>query len=283
MKTAFLYQGLSECEDSVGKVLLESFSDSEFDKFLCFVAFARQSGVNLLSDPINSAKGKFNQIRFLVGVDQRGTSKEALEALLNLGVETSVYYTPSRITFHPKMYMFEGNRKHRIIVGSSNLTQKGLFQNLEVSLQVDFTLPDDQGQDLLDQIHEYMRQFLENKCNNVKELTTELIDTLVKVGLVPNEKEIQGVDTKKSEAGHEASILGSIFPTVRLQRLPDLISVEVKASIASRIKNLLNNYPEGLELKRIYDKYEERFTLTQKEKEQTQWGNPDFIIGLEQR
>jgi len=276
MKTIFLYQGLPDCKNSVGQVLLESFLDSEFDKFLCFVAFARQSGIALIADAINEAKNRFSQLKILVGFDQKGTSKEALEALLSLGVETSVYHTSSPITFHPKIYLFEGKRKNRLFVGSSNLTQKGLFQNLEASLQVDFTLPDNEGQDLLKQVHGYVDQFLEKKCDNVKKLTLELIDTLVQNKLVPNETEIREPDTETSGEGQEDSILGSIFPPVKLQSLPVFTSNKTKVTFERAVKYLLYNYPDGLEVEEIYPEYERCFQLTQKQKEQTQWGEPRF-------
>ena len=46
----------------------------------------------------------------VVGVDQKATSKEALDLLLALGINTKVYYTESDVIFHPKIYVFDGSR-----------------------------------------------------------------------------------------------------------------------------------------------------------------------------
>jgi HKD family nuclease len=255
---------------------MESFSDSEFDEFSCFVAFARQSGIALIADAIDDARNRFNRLRILVGVDQKGTSKEALEALLSLGIETSVYHTSSPITFHPKIYLFEGRRKNRLIVGSSNLTQKGLFQNLEASIQVDFTLPDNEGQDLLKQVHEYVDEFLERKCDNVKELTSELIDLLVQGELVPNEKEIREPEIETFAEDQEGSIPRSIFPPVKMQSLPAFPSSSTRVTFEKGVEYLLYNYPDGLGDSEIYPEYEKRFQLTWKQREQTRWREPRF-------
>src|SRR5207247_1389494 len=81
-------------------------------------------------------------IRFVVGIDIENTSKEGLEALLALtphgDIQTVIRHNehPS-VTFHPKVYLFSNNARARLIVGSNNLTESGLFTNTEAGLQVD--------------------------------------------------------------------------------------------------------------------------------------------------
>lgn len=112
----------------------------------------------------------------MVGVDQEWTSKETLEHLMKLKVETRVFYpNSSSIVFHPKVYVFEGKKKARIIVGSSNLTMQGLFDNVEVAIQVDFLKPDEEGERLLAQITNYLQCYFEDEAANSQKLTSKLI------------------------------------------------------------------------------------------------------------
>jgi len=87
------------------------------------------------------------EVRFTVGVDIENTSKEGLEDLLSLcalgDCKTYVYHNElSSATFHPKVYLFRNKTKARLLIGSNNVTQSGLFTNTEVSLQIDVPVSD---------------------------------------------------------------------------------------------------------------------------------------------
>ena len=83
MNLQLLGQGYElESKYSVGKQLMKFLSDTEFHSFIGISAFASQSGINGLGQFIIEAKNHLQQIVIIVGVDQKGTSKEALEALL---------------------------------------------------------------------------------------------------------------------------------------------------------------------------------------------------------
>jgi HKD family nuclease len=226
MEISFLGQGLKSSDDSVGSVLMNSLSDEEFNKFSCLVAFASLAGIGGVSDIIKNSKQHIKQFRVIVGIDQKGTSKEALEALFGLDIETSVYYTISPIIFHPKIYLFEGDKKCRIIVGSSNLTKHGLFQNMEASLKIDFTKPDSEGEKLLKQIYDYYGPFFEGKVENLQKLTQELVQKLFEGGIIPDESErIKAQDDKTSsqkgtEKTDKLEELKTLFPAIGIQKLP---------------------------------------------------------------
>lgn len=226
MKISFLGQGLNSSGDSVGIVLMNSFSDAEFNKFSCLVAFSSLSGIDGISEAVKSSKQHIKQFRVVVGIDQKGTSKEALEALLGLDIETSVYYTISYIIFHPKIYLFEGDQKCRIILGSSNLTQTGLCQNIEASFVVDFIKPDKEGENLLKQIYDYFKSFFDDDIENLHKLTQELIETLFEAGIIPDESERIKIqedkiafkrDTGKME---KLADIKTLFPAIEIQKLP---------------------------------------------------------------
>jgi hypothetical protein len=87
-----------------------------------------------------------NRLRIIVGIDLDNTTKEGLDALLALRglgkVELFVYHNESGGIFHPKFYLFTGKTDARLIVGSNNLTQAGLYQNTEAGLSVDLPISD---------------------------------------------------------------------------------------------------------------------------------------------
>jgi len=79
-------------------------------------------------------------------VDIENTSQEGLQDLLSLSesgsAETFIYHNEYAVTFHPKLYLFTGKQSARLIIGSNNLTEAGLFSNTEAGLQVDAGVDD---------------------------------------------------------------------------------------------------------------------------------------------
>jgi hypothetical protein len=77
----------------------------------------------------------------IVGIDLKNTTLEGLQGLLDLEIhghcETFVYHNEAGSIFHPKLYLFRNVQEARLIVGSNNLTESGLYINVEAGLQVD--------------------------------------------------------------------------------------------------------------------------------------------------
>lgn len=181
MRATFLGHGLnSENPYNVGKQLAKSFDSKHFDNYMGFVAFAATSGIYTILKKVNNAKERYKNLRFYIGVDNKGTSKEALELLVKEDIETYIYYRDSNyITYHPKLFVFEGPKYSRIIIGSSNLTNSGLKTNVEASIQIDYnTSTDKQGAKLLTEIKEYYSEFINLTDKNLKKLDSKLIDLL---------------------------------------------------------------------------------------------------------
>jgi HKD family nuclease len=105
------------------------------------VAWVRASGMAHLTQRFAEFLGHGGQLCFVVGIDLKSTTREGLQALLDLeqfgNSETFVYHNESGSIFHPKLYLFRNRQEARLIVGSNNLTQAGLFVNVEAGLQVD--------------------------------------------------------------------------------------------------------------------------------------------------
>ena len=84
-----------------------------------------------------------------------------------------------RIIYHPKIYIFAGQKKCCIIVGSSNLTKSGLFSHIENSVIIEFERKDVEGEKLLDDIKDYYKEFLNGENINVKKLNKKVKSKIV--------------------------------------------------------------------------------------------------------
>ncbi len=110
MKSKIIGQGYNlEENTSAAKELIELFNSSKYDKFTCLVAFASYGGITALTPHILRAKSNDVKIKIILGVDQKCTSKEALEAVHSWDVEAYIYYTLNTNIFHPFPILFFSN------------------------------------------------------------------------------------------------------------------------------------------------------------------------------
>lgn len=201
MKAKFLGHGLnSENKFNVGKQIVVSLADNKYNCFNGFVAFAAISGVSTILKNLKIASKNYSQLRFFIGVDNMGTSKEALELLLKENIETYIYHDQKDyITYHPKIYLFEGPVFTRVIIGSSNLTNSGIKTNIEASVQIDFrTKTDKQGEKLLSEIKNNFSELLNLKSKQLSKLTSELIEKLVADNLIYSQNRL-GTSIKENK------------------------------------------------------------------------------------
>jgi HKD family nuclease len=185
MKIRFLGHGLHDSnKDTVGDWLISTFKDSDYYSFTGFSAFTKMSGINSIKKELLIAKQHYRNIKFYLGIVEKGTSKEALEFFLKNGIETWVYCTEEKIMFHPKIYYFEGKHNSRFIVGSSNLTKFGLFDNIEASTLFEFSNVDKTGLSFIHQYKDYFSQILSGEDSNIQLLTEEVLNNLIAAGYV---------------------------------------------------------------------------------------------------
>ncbi|NIJ46427.1 HKD family nuclease [Wenyingzhuangia heitensis] len=186
MKTTFLGHGLSsDKKNNVRKQLAESFESKKYKKIYGFVAFATLSGIKPLKSKLKIAKSNFEEIKFFIGINGNITSEEALEFLLNENIETYIYYDesiPEKI-YHPKLFLFEGKEVSRIIIGSTNLTNRAINLNVEASIQLDLELDD---LNTLTEIKDYYSSLLDLSSPNLKLLSYDYLEILKKRGLLSN-------------------------------------------------------------------------------------------------
>ena len=193
MKIQFIAQGLDQNKSKrAGDVLNEVLTKepATYNSFAAFVAFVSIDGIKQLQDGFSHFIDAGGHIRLYVGVDLHGTSKEALELLLSLdGIESYVVYSTNRIVYHPKVYSFEGQDMNMVIVGSSNLTLSGLYQNVESSICIESDNAEDEGKSVISDIYDYYNTLLDNSSTSCQKLTKEVIDILCKNKVVLETKE----------------------------------------------------------------------------------------------
>lgn len=188
MKIELLGHGLHKNNtNTVGHIIIDSFRNPDYYSFVGFSAFTKMSGLNKIKDELIKSKNHFKNIRFYLGIVEKGTSREALEFLLDNEIETWVFCTEDEIMFHPKIYLFEGKHNNRFVIGSSNLTSFGLFNNIEASTFLQFSKNDNQGKKFLKQFNDYFKSILDGSDKSIQLLTLDVLSDLIKSGYVWSE------------------------------------------------------------------------------------------------
>lgn len=169
-------------------ILQKSLASEEYKTCRIIVAFARLSGVARLLPQIRAWRSRSKHIQAIVGIDRYGTSREALEVLLQEldGVHITRNADQS-CTFHPKMYLFEGPRTARAVVGSHNLTLGGLETNFEGGVVLDFALPADLPQWI--PFRDCWNQLLPKNAKTTRTLDDDFLKELIADGrLLPESR-----------------------------------------------------------------------------------------------
>ncbi len=189
MEIKFIGQGLDTTSDSTtGNFVIDSLESNNYTSFNAFVALVSKSGLKNIMDEVLSFRDRGGEMKLFLGVNLHATSKEALEELLERGIETYVVYAPNSIIYHPKIYSFEGETMKRTIIGSSNLTASGLFQNIEASVCVDFASDDDKGNEFLADVYDHFNSIVNLEHPSCQKLTQEVLNVLVESKVVMTEE-----------------------------------------------------------------------------------------------
>lgn len=218
MDTIIIGQGYNiEQDSSVGKELVKQFNSKRYDSFTCLVAFASYGGVSALTEYIKEGKERGMKVKVILGIDQRGTSKEALEEVLSWDVDAHIYHTDSRNIFHPKVYLFENIDIFTLIVGSNNLTVPGLVQNVECSLLI----KDIRSNPVHKEFYDYWKGILDGTEINLYPITRELIDKLYNDKVVTSENERSMRYDDGADEPAESKKRDISFNKTTVQRFPD--------------------------------------------------------------
>lgn len=129
-----------------GTDLIDHITSGTWEKLDIAVAWARASGVTYLEPALKDFLKAGNELSVVVGVDLDNTTKEGLEGLLALknhgAASIFVHHNETGTIFHPKLYLFRNPTRGKLIVGSNNITEAGLFRNTEAGLELDVNVGD---------------------------------------------------------------------------------------------------------------------------------------------
>lgn len=146
------------------------------------IAFAKESGLRHLSAGLSEFVGRGGEIRLVIGIDHRGTSIEALRHLLTItaghGQILINHDEDPYVTFHPKVYLFEGPSHALLITGSGNLTEGGLFTNDEACVVIEIDKADPASRQTLDRAQISIDLWSDQTHGTVRELSEELLTLL---------------------------------------------------------------------------------------------------------
>lgn len=239
MAIKILGQGLeATSENSVGSHLMKFLADKNFHSFHGITAFTSLAGIKGLQKHLENAN-HLKKVTITTGVDQKGTSKEALQALLGLKVNSYVFFVPPRSPiFHPKIYIFEGVDKSELIIGSSNLTANGLFTNVEASVLISIDNHDITDTKIIEDLKRYFSSIFDGTDPNLKLLTTELIEDLVKLNIVPTEAERKELQVENIDKAETQNILSKIFPKRVASQVPKDFRAARKAETKTVLKDV---------------------------------------------
>lgn len=246
MEITFIGQGYNlEQDTSVAEELMQGLNNKQFNCFKCLVAFASPSGVSGLTPHILKSKKHIDTHQVIVGLDNFGTSKEALEELLLWGVNSYVYHSRSHNIFHPKIYLFEGKEDSMVIIGSNNLTEFGLVKNIEGAIMINYTQNEENK--VIKDIKNYFENLLDSTDVNLKIITQELIDDLYATEkILPNEEKRKKIHDEKygnitEKLDKDTSLekkISDFFGTTPLQSNPKGFKPKRKLDSIKKIKSV---------------------------------------------
>lgn len=216
MNITFLGQGLeNDYETTVFSVLKDSLEDERFNQAHWLSAFVSRSALESLSREI-TAFSERGQIRIFAGIDNKATPADALRELLSFGFDSYVVHWQNNTIFHPKLYLFWGAENTRVVIGSSNLTEPGLSNNLENSALIDFSNNDQEAQEFIGRIRQFYGTIFDLSHSNVHVLSEQLIDELVNSGIVPETIVYERAPSNSPAADNQSVVdrIKELFPKI---------------------------------------------------------------------
>lgn len=158
---------------------------ADFSDFRLIVAYAKSGPLLRLESLLKAWKSAGKSTAAILGIDQKGTSKEALELALALFDDVYITQEPG-ITFHPKIYLFKGPTAARAFIGSNNLTVGGTEKNFESAIDLELSLPSDGA--VLSTIEAAWTELLPPSCLATTKLDSTKLAALISEGRVIDEK-----------------------------------------------------------------------------------------------
>ena len=197
--------------------LKNALQDNRLSSFKLIVAYAKSGPLHRLREHLYSWRAADKRADAILGIDQQGTSREALNLALTLFDSVYVTQAPG-ITFHPKIYLFAGDHFARAFVGSNNLTVGGTEKNFEAAIDIELDLPADASD--LARLATAWTGLLPASCPATRQLTPQLLEELVADGIVVAEKAMRPNAGEDARLGRNRGAAPVGFNTLPESPLP---------------------------------------------------------------
>ncbi len=147
LKHGFIDREISASEDIIPVLVTNDKSRKEkvittmrheletCDEFMFFVAFINSSGVSALAQTFKDLNKKGIKGKIVASQYQNFTEPKALKRLVDLDNLQVRMITEDVMKMHSKCYIFRHGSNYNIIIGSSNLTNSALCDNMEWNLK----------------------------------------------------------------------------------------------------------------------------------------------------
>ncbi len=168
--------------------LKRALEDANFTTFYLVVAYAKSGPLLRLQSIIEKRRAEGMAINAIFGLDQQGTTAQALDFALSYFTSTYVTREPN-ITFHPKIYAFVGPSAARLFIGSHNLTVGGTETNFEAGVEINISLPAEAPS--LKPFLDSWDEMLPGICPATTQLDANLLRSLLADGTVLDEVVVQ--------------------------------------------------------------------------------------------
>lgn len=192
MNIEILNQGFNiDLDNSIGEKIIELLKNEDIKNFTVLTAFTSESIISKLFVYLQAENIEIDNIRIVTGIDQKGTTKEALLSLLQYtNINSRVFYSSTNNIFHPKIYLLESDKNTYLIIGSSNLTQQGLFVNIESSILLEIENDNEEDYNIIIKLKEYYTIIEDDDDPNLYVLTHDLISDFDDKKLLPTKLEV---------------------------------------------------------------------------------------------
>jgi len=205
------------------------------------VAYVDDTFRHCLEDSLHKFVKAGGKAQAVVGIDSRGTSKSALECLLNVlsPGNLHVYHNPADATFHPKFFVIKDEMKAHVLVGSSNLTGGGLTNNFEMNIEVELNLGDERDKAFLSKFENLIQKII--NCPSCMKLDAAMLQRIDATGVLKKRSSRSGETIITRKASKSLSALFGKTKHARLTPSQKAIKMQVPSRKSEFVMSLVHN------------------------------------------
>ena len=184
---------IAQPDNQLGNVLSKMLDANPPASSIIFVsAFVSLQTIMRVKRQILGLKERGSDIRFVLGIDLGGTSREVLAELLEWDIDIRIIkHLIPRHTFHPKLYFFQWTDRATVITGSNNMTEGGFFGNYEGAVCITYSFPEET--EAFNTARSQLDRFLQPDGPTVYRLNKKFLAKLIDRGDIPAEAEARKI------------------------------------------------------------------------------------------